>query len=111
MLDNDTRQQLEARILESIAETEQRIIDLEKITAPVAPDKSLGRITRLDMMSDKAINDDALDQARETLHRLELSLTKVHEPAFGLCIACGEFIPIERIMLLPQSTRCVDCAK
>jgi len=29
---------------------------------------------------------------------------------FGICVRCKNPIPLERIMLIPQSNRCVNCA-
>ena len=111
MLDEKTRRVLEQRILDEIADTEQKILDLEAATLPIAPDKSLGRLTRMDAMQDKAVKEAALNQFRETLHHLEMALTKINEPTFGTCVACQSPIPIERLVLLPQSTRCASCAK
>jgi len=111
MLDEQTRQALEQRLLDEIAGTEQKILDLKKATAPIAPDKGLGRLTRMDAIQDKAVKEAALNQSRETLHHLEMALTKINAPTFGTCIICHQPIPIERILLLPQSTKCVTCAK
>ena len=77
---------------------------------PVAPDNALGRLTRMEALNDKAVNEAALGQARERLSLLELALTKVYNRGFGICTACEKPIPIERLLLMPQSTRCVRCA-
>ncbi len=110
MLDADNLAEIEQRILDAIAETEQRILDLEEATKPIAPDKSLGRLTRLEAMSDKAVNEAALSQSRAKLNGLELALTKIYDPGFGICVTCQKSIPIERLLLLPEATRCVECA-
>jgi DnaK suppressor protein len=110
MLDDTTRQEIESRILDELADTEQKILDLEAATQPISPDKGLGRLTRMDAMQDKAVKEAALNQSRETLHHLEMALTKINEPTFGTCIGCQQPIPIERLVLLPQSTKCAPCA-
>ena len=84
--------------------------ELEKLVQPVAPDNALGRLTRMEALNDKAVNEAALGQARERLHLLELALTRVYEKGFGVCTACEKPIPIERLLLMPQSTKCVECA-
>ncbi len=111
MLDETTRADIETRIIDEIAATEETISALEKATTPIAPDKGLGRLTRMDAMQDKAVKEAALNLSRETLHHLEMALTKINDPAFGTCVVCQQPIPIERILLLPQSTKCVACAK
>ena len=110
MLPDSTRAEIESRILDEIADTEQKILDLEAATAPISPDKGLGRLTRMDAMQDKAVKEAALNLSREKLHHLEMALTKINDPTFGTCIGCQQPIPTERLVLLPQSTKCATCA-
>ena len=105
------RTQLESRLIDEIADTEQRVLDLEASTAPIAPDKSLGRLTRLEAMQDKSVREEALRQARERLAALEVALTRVWQPDFGQCISCERGIGEERLVTLPGSTQCVECAE
>jgi len=41
---------------------------------------------------------------------LRVALDRVAEPGFGLCEHCGEFIGVERLLALPATTRCINCA-
>ena len=109
-MDDQDRAQLKDRILDEIADTTERIMGLEKATEAVAPDKALGRLSRLEAMSDKSVNDAALIEARSRLEQLELALTKTHQPDFGVCVTCQQAIPMERIMALPHANQCVACA-
>ncbi len=109
-MDDAEREELKARILDEIADTEERIMGLEKATEAVAPDKALGRLSRLEAMSDKSVNDAALSDARERLGQLEVALTKVYQAGFGICVTCEEAIAHERIMALPHASQCVACA-
>jgi RNA polymerase-binding transcription factor DksA len=34
----------------------------------------------------------------------------LHDPAFGLCVDCGNAIPFDRLQAKPQALRCVACA-
>ena len=104
------RGEIEGRLIEEIAETEEGIVEMEKLVQPVAPDNALGRLSRMEALNDKAVNEAALGNARERLHLLELALTRVYAGDFGVCSACGQPIPVERLLLMPQSTRCVKCA-
>lgn len=110
MLDEKTRETLQDRLIDEIAAAEDRILELEESTAPIAPDTALGRLTRLDAMQDKSVREAALAQARERLQGLEIALTRVHARDFGTCAGCGQPIPVERLVTLPESTRCVACA-
>ena len=104
------REQLKDRILDEIADTTERIMGLEKATEAVSPDKALGRLSRLEAMSDKSVNDAALVEARNRLEQLELSLTKVYQHDFGVCVTCKKPIGLDRIMALPHANQCVVCA-
>ncbi len=53
-----------------------------------------------------------LRQARLDREALLANLDRLdHDPAFGVCQLCGEFIGVERLMALPSATRCIACAK
>lgn len=109
-MDDQDRAQLKDRILDEIADTTERIMGLDKATEAVSPDKGLGRLSRLEAISDKSVNDAALVEARSRLEQLELALTKTHQRDFGICVSCQKAIPIERIMALPHANQCVACA-
>ena len=83
-LDDDTRQEIEARLLDEIADVEERVVTLEKATEPVSPDKAIGRLSRLESMNEKSVHEAALNQARERLGKMEVALTRVYDTKFGI---------------------------
>jgi len=109
-MDEDQKKLLRKRIEEEIATCRIAIKRLEKSASPVAPDKALGRLTRMDSLNDQGISHAALQQHREKLYKLGLALEQVNRPGFGDCVLCGRPIPTERLMALPESTKCVSCA-
>ena len=80
------------------------------MTKPIAPDCAISRITRMDAINNKSVAEAALRKAEEKLSKLKFVLSKVDEDDFGSCIKCGKAIPIGRILLMPQSRHCVNCA-
>jgi len=110
MLDDETRSEIKDRLFDEIVDCEQKILDLEEITKPVSPDAAIGRLSRLESMNEKSVNEAALHKARERLAKLETAMTKVYDSNFGICTGCQQAIPVERLLLLPESTRCVKCA-
>lgn len=86
-------------------------MELEVLTAPIAPDKALGRLTRLDAMQDKSVREAALVETRKRLVGLEVALTKVWSKEFGKCVSCGQSVGLERLVALPESRQCVACAE
>ena len=49
--------------------------------------------------------------ARENsyVRNLEDALERIESGNFGVCSLCGELIPEERMIEVPNATKCVDC--
>lgn len=106
-----TQSNIKDKILTEIAEIEKQISSQEKNTKPIAPDNAIGRISRMDAIVSKSVTEASLNQAQNRLKRLKHALSKLDSPDFGICIKCGEPIPIGRILVIPESRHCVNCAK
>ena len=104
------RNELKEKILKSIQDTEQNILELEKLTKPISPENAIGRISRMDAINNKSINDSALRQARSKMDKLQLAQQKCDDPEFGVCMKCKGPIPMGRLFLMPESLRCVRCS-
>lgn len=103
---NEIRQRIESEI-ETLGE---QIRTLEEKTKPISPDCSLGRLTRLEAMGEQHVNNKVLDESRLRLTRLQNALLRIDKPMFGICIECEEEIGIGRMLIRPESIRCVSCA-
>jgi len=106
----EVKDALRERIIDQLVETKSRIADLEAITKPIAPDVGLGRLTRLDGMLDKSVNEAALARLRNDLVGLQNAMVNVAKPSYGLCQNCAEPISIQRMEAMPHSTLCIGCA-
>ena len=104
------KEALIAKIKEKIEQAEKEIVHLEDATKPIAPENSIGRISRMDAINNKSVAEAALRSSRKKLNQLRLALTKIDEPGFGTCKLCKGPIPTPRLMFMPESTRCVKCA-
>ena len=93
--------------LEAVA---QEIVELEGLTQPIPPDAAIGRISRMDAINNRSINEAALQAAREKQKKLAVTLRQVDRENFGVCAKCGNTIPQGRMLLMPHTTRCVACA-
>ncbi len=102
--------ELKARILEEIEKTRLDIQSWKALTEPIAPENAIGRISRMDAINNKSINDASLRQAQHKLKSLEDALSRIDEADFGICVQCRNPIPTGRIMLMPHSRKCVKCA-
>lgn len=98
-------------ILEAeISATQLDIERLEPMCQPVPPDKGLGRITRMEVLSDKARNEAVLDQQKGRLSDMEAAMERIDDPTFGMCAGCGKEINFERLKAIPGTTDCIGCA-
>ena len=102
---------IERTIQEEIKKTLLSISNLEELTKPIAPENAIGRVSRMDAINNKSVNDAALVKAKQKLKNLEITLSNLKEPNFGICAKCNRTIPIGRIMLMPHSRFCVNCAQ
>jgi DnaK suppressor protein len=106
----EERNELKSKILQSINATERGISELVELTKPIAPENAIGRISRMDAINNKSINEAALRQAQSKLEKLQLAKDKCDEDEFGECRKCHAPIPMGRLLLMPESLFCVRCA-
>jgi len=99
------------KVLQETEKTNKSIADYKEITKPISPENAIGRITRMDAINNKSVAEAALRQAEAKLKNLHAVLDSIEDKDFGLCIKCHQPIPIGRILLVPQSRFCVNCAR
>lgn len=104
------RKELKLKITEHIAQVKADIIELEKMTQPVKPENSLGRISRMDAINNKSVVEASLRNKKSKLTKLNVAISKVDEKDFGYCQMCKNQIQPMRLMFMPESSRCVRCA-
>lgn len=107
----EEKNHVQERILEEIAVTEKLVISYRELTKPIAPENAIGRVSRMDAINNKSVNESALKKAELKLKNLKVAITKIEDSDFGVCIRCKKPIPIGRILLLPQAISCVNCAR
>jgi DnaK suppressor protein len=106
----EERTRLEDKITTDIKTLEDNIRALEEVTKPIPPDDAIGRLTRMEAINAKSINEASLNSSRNKLAGLKRALSKLDDPDFGICAMCEEPIPMGRIMLIPETALCVRCA-
>jgi RNA polymerase-binding transcription factor DksA len=107
----EEKAKLKNHIKDKIGKLEKDIVSYEQLTRPIPPDNAIGRLTRMEAISSKSINEAALRRAKQTLTRLERVLKMADTPDFGLCSTCEEPIPFGRLMIVPETGLCVECAE
>ncbi|WP_316897438.1 TraR/DksA C4-type zinc finger protein [Pseudodesulfovibrio indicus] len=96
---------------EEMAALKAEIPRLEEQVKPVAPDNAIGRISRMDTIVNQSVAETQLSKARVRLARLQEAVKRVDDEDFGLCLDCGEPIPMARLKAMPETGHCVDCAE
>jgi DnaK suppressor protein len=107
---SEEREKLKQHIRHRIDAVNGDIAAFKISSAPVSPDNAIGRLTRMEAINSKSINEAALRKARTTRSLLEKALRTIDSKDFGLCRDCEEPIAFARLMAMPEATLCVGCA-
>lgn len=107
----EERQQLKELIERRIEDAQDDIVSLDEATQPIEPDNAIGRLSRMDAIASKGVNEELLRKTRARLAMLERALQRIDLAQFGSCAVCGEAIPLGRLMAMPESTRCAKCTR
>lgn len=102
-------EKIEEIIYQNLEYLSTEISELEELTKPIPLDASIGRISRMDAINNKSINEAALRDKKKLVKRLERTLDRLKEKGFGTCQKCGKEIPFGRLEYMPHTTRCVEC--
>lgn len=103
--------EIQARIEEELIITSKKIEEYRELTKPISPENAIGRVSRMDAINNKSINDAALRKAELKFNNLKVALSKLDDADFGICRKCHQAIPIGRLLLMPQVITCVNCSR
>ncbi|MEX1274635.1 MAG: TraR/DksA C4-type zinc finger protein [Bacteroidota bacterium] len=109
MIAPEERGEIRTALLAKIEEIKNGIHELEDVTKPIAPDNAIGRVSRMDAIVNKSVNEGILQKARHQLVLLENALARIEKPDYGLCVRCGKEIPFGRLVVMPETTKCTTC--
>lgn len=94
-----------------MTKVEVLVANYRDLTKPISPENAIGRVSRMDAINNKSVNDAALRKAEAKLNNLKIAKGRVDDSDFGICVRCRQPIPIERILLMPQVISCVRCTR
>tara|TARA_Y100000589_G_C27197271_1_gene647500 strand:+ start:5251 stop:5583 length:333 start_codon:yes stop_codon:yes gene_type:complete len=110
MLTQEEKRDIQERINNKMSDLKERIDEYKELTKPIPPSEAIGRVSRMDAINNRSVNEAALIQLKNQVQGLENALKRLGEDKFGRCISCGEKIPIGRIIIMPGAIRCVRCS-
>jgi DnaK suppressor protein len=108
---NEEKNIIKNIILSEIEDIKDDIIYLEEATKPVAPDCSIGRVSRMEALGSKGVNEALLENSKNKLSLLEKNLNKIGTDSFGRCVKCSNPIEIKRFIAIPEAQVCMKCSK
>jgi DnaK suppressor protein len=83
----------------------------EHADAPIAPDSSLGRLTRVDALQAQQMGQALVQRNREELGRVNRALGRMDAGNYGVCARCGEDVAEARLQAVPDAAVCLECAE
>ena len=110
MLSETQHQEIREKVLSEIESSLSLITSLKENSKPVSPDNAIGRLSRMEAINDQNMLQANLRSTEARVARLKQTLTQIDEEDFGLCVQCEEPIPFGRLLLIPESKNCVQCA-
>ncbi len=106
----DQKQEIKQAIIEKMKILKKKVETFGNLSKPVSPDNAIGRLTRMEAINSRSINESSLAKSKLTLKALTKALNLVEDPDFGFCLTCEEPIPHKRLMIMPEASLCVRCS-
>jgi DnaK suppressor protein len=101
---------IQERARRKLENLEARVAEYRELTQPIPPSEAIGRVSRMDAINNRSVNEAALRQLEAEQKQLSLAMERMREEKYGKCTRCGADIPVGRLMLMPGALRCVQCA-
>ena len=110
-MDETQLKALQEKLETEIQSTQEKISKYSELCKPIAPENSIGRISRMDAINNKSVVEAALRVAIDKMQQLKTMENKIKDADFGICNKCKQAIPFGRLMIQPHSKFCVICAQ
>ena len=110
MLTQEEKRDIQERINNKMSDLKERIEEYKELTKPIPPSEAIGRVSRMDAINNKSINDRMLRNSLQKLKNLNTGLKRLENVDFGICIQCKTEININRLLLIPETLKCVKCS-
>lgn len=109
MTDPKNQEDYREILQDSLEEIEEYLTKTEESAVAVSPDKSLGRLSRMEAMQDQQLILEARRRKKMQKVAVLSALQRIENGQFGVCIFCGKPIASERLEVAPESSNCVSC--
>ena len=107
----EEREKLKLEISKKLIKINEQVKELRELTKPIEPDCAIGRVSRMDAINNKSINDAALSKKLIQQEGLIAALENIYNDDFGKCLICGKDIQMGRILIMPENRKCIECSR
>lgn len=101
---------IKQRISSEIEKTKRFIKACKTLSQPIAPDCSIDHSLRMEALVENELTLKTLKKSELKLQQLQHVLRIADSKQFGICKNCKSTIPIQRILIRPESILCVSCS-
>lgn len=102
-----THEAVEQELKAKLAELEARLASIKR---DVTQEHSADSAEQAQERENDEVIDAIGDETREAIFALRTALARIEAGSYGICDACGSEISSGRLAVLPEATRCIDCA-
>ena len=110
-MDKTQLKEIQQKLFKEIKSTQLKLDEYTKLCKPIAPENSIGRISRMDAINNKSVVEAVLRETKNKMAQLQIMKNKMNDANFGICAKCTQIIPFGRLMIRPHSKFCVNCAQ
>ena len=97
------------------AELEERLVVLQARLAKIKKDVTQGHSGDSAEQAQERENDEVVDaignETAQSIRGIQAALERISAGTYGICDSCGEDISPARLEVVPEATRCVNCAQ
>jgi len=108
---SEEKEKLEVEIAKRLIKIEEQVKELKELTKPIEPDCAIGRVSRMDAINNKSINEATLRKKLIQQQGLRAALENIYKDDFGKCLICGKDIQMGRILIMPENRKCIECSR
>lgn len=105
------KEEIKKNILKDIQSTKLLINECKVMSKPIAPDCSIDHSLRMEALTENELTLKTLQKSELKLKNLYYVLRTIDSDSFGICNKCKSVIPIQRLLIRPQSLCCVNCSE
>ena len=105
------KEAIKRQLDKEINRLKKQIDNYKELTKPIAPENAIGRVSRMDAINNKSVLENALRKSEQRYNGMLKVYDRIDDKDFGKCAKCHADIPLPRLMIMPESRFCVNCAR